>query len=260
MDQAAELKIRKSKALCEAAGWEFRPFVADMYGAIRSDGRALVSRVIKRCAPRLLPQSEAEAGRAIWSAVTAAVMARVAMQLGRLSLFDQPLGIPLHGLDLLSSRGPTAHTARGLPVSSSSHTNAPADMGTHTLYQPSPTELLGEEDDFLTVEVLPVGGTEKFDTMTGRIIAIPLPPPPTPGQVTTAAQCLRSPRLLRLPDGTVSPLVVSPVAPLNNTLPPVASNASLGLCDPPGPVELLPEERYRPPTCGVHSSDGDMVL
>jgi len=164
--------------------------------------------------------------------VTAAVMARVAMPLGRLSLLDQPLGIPLHGLDLLSSRGPTAHTARGLPVSSSSHTNAPADMGTHTLYHPSPTELLGEEDDFLTFEVLPVGGTEKFDTMTGRIIAIPLPPPPTPGQVTTAAQCLRSPRLLRLPDGTVSPLVVSPVAPLNNTLPPVASNASLGLCDP----------------------------
>jgi len=29
----------------------------------------------------------------------------------------------------------------------------------------------------------------------------------------------------------------------------VASNASLGLVDPPGTVMLLDEERYRPPTC-----------
>ena len=79
MDRAADLKIRKSKALCEAAGWEFRPFVADTFGAIRSDGRALVSRVIKRCASQLFPLSEAEAGRAIWSSVAAAVIARVTM-------------------------------------------------------------------------------------------------------------------------------------------------------------------------------------
>ena len=43
------------------------------------------------------------------------------------------------------------------------------------------------------------------------------------------------------------------VPPRGTSLPPVATNASLGLRDPPGPVELLPCERYTPPTSGCRS-------
>ena len=62
MDQAVTAKERKSKEACRAAGWEFQPFVADTYGAIRSDAPALISRLIHRHHSRFFPLSEAEAG------------------------------------------------------------------------------------------------------------------------------------------------------------------------------------------------------
>ena len=117
MDKAAELKIKKSHDICAAAGWTFLPFVADTFGAIRSDARALVSKIIKKFGTRSLLRSEADAGAAIWSAITSAVMARVAMQLGRLSLLGQPLGMSVNGLDFYTSRGPTAHSISGTPPS-----------------------------------------------------------------------------------------------------------------------------------------------
>ena len=104
MDQAAMAKERKSKEACRAAGWDFQPFVADTYGALRYDARNLISRLISRHHARFFPLSEAEAGSAVWSAISAAAVSRAAFQLGRLMTMDNPNGMPLHTLNLSTSR------------------------------------------------------------------------------------------------------------------------------------------------------------
>ena len=104
MDQAATHKLRKSQLACQAAGWHFQPFVADCFGALRADARAFISRFIHRYHQCFYPLSEAEVGRAVWGAVSAAVIARPAMELGRLTLADSPVGMPLGALNLRTSR------------------------------------------------------------------------------------------------------------------------------------------------------------
>ena len=49
------------------------------------------------------PLDEAQAGRAIWCTISTAVISRAAQQLCRLSLTDNPLGLPLQALDLRST-------------------------------------------------------------------------------------------------------------------------------------------------------------
>ena len=69
---------------------------------------------------RFAPLTEAEAGRAIWSAVSAAIIAQAAMQLSRMASLDRPLGTDFNGLDLVTAR--SHHTATSAtfshPVSS----------------------------------------------------------------------------------------------------------------------------------------------
>ena len=139
MDQAAEQKLKKSLEACRAAGWSFQPFVADTYGALRADARDFVKRVIKRYNHKVQPLDEAEAGRAIWSTVSAAVMSRAAQQLSRLTALDSPLGMPPHALRL--------HTCRQRSSTLPSTTPRLNDMGInqHQL-QPSQSE---EDDDNL---------------------------------------------------------------------------------------------------------------
>ena len=104
MDQAAQQKRRKSEVPCRAVGWTFRPFVADTFGAFHCNARALVSRLISRHHGKFLPLTEAEVGKAVWSAVSSAAVGRAAMQLGRLTVADKPMGLPIDALDLQTSR------------------------------------------------------------------------------------------------------------------------------------------------------------
>ena len=138
MDQAATLKHQKSHRACEAAGWAFQPFVADTYGALRADARGFVTRFIKRYHHKFHPLDEAQAGRAIWSTVSAAVICRAAQQICRMTLADSPLGMPLQALDLHSART----TSSTLPTAPT----RPHDMGIN-LQQPS-QDLEAEEELF----------------------------------------------------------------------------------------------------------------
>ena len=89
VDQTAQLKHHKSRQLCQAHGWEFMPFVADAYGALRTDARDMVSTLIQRHHTKFAPLTEAEVGRAVWSTVSAAAVARAAMQLSRMLQADR---------------------------------------------------------------------------------------------------------------------------------------------------------------------------
>ena len=104
MDQTAAQKQQKSRTTCEAAGWSFQPFVADTYGTLRADARGFVARFIKRYHHKFQPLDEAQAGRAISCTMSTVVISRAAQQLCRLSLIDNPLGLPLQALDLRSAR------------------------------------------------------------------------------------------------------------------------------------------------------------
>ena len=93
MDQAAAQKQNKSQLACEAAGWVFQPFVADTYGALRTNARSFISHFIQKNHHKFYPLDEADAGRAIWSTVSAAIISRAAQQLCKLALTDSPFGI-----------------------------------------------------------------------------------------------------------------------------------------------------------------------
>ena len=144
MDEAARAKDRKSAALCNAVGWDFMAFVGDTYGALRSDARALISRLISRHAAKFEPLSETDASRAIWSTVGAAVMSRAAMQLSRLSAIDQPFGMDLDGLSLSNSRMQDTPTTAPLPSPSQLHHPSPTvNMGNEPFIQPSSPQVDG---------------------------------------------------------------------------------------------------------------------
>ena len=104
MDQAAENKLKKSSSACQAAGWGFQPFVADSYGAMRSDARGFISHFIHGYHQRFSPLDEKEAGRTIWSSIFSAIVSRAAQQLGQLSMIVSPFGVPTNGLELRTSR------------------------------------------------------------------------------------------------------------------------------------------------------------
>ena len=104
LDQAAVAKLRKSDAACTAAGWTCYPFVADTFGALHAGARTLISALMARNAARFFPLTPAAAGRAIWSAVTAAAVARAAVQINRHRLLDSPAGINLQCLDHATTR------------------------------------------------------------------------------------------------------------------------------------------------------------
>ena len=72
MDEAALQKCRKYKKAREKAGWDFRPFTADIFGALRSDARTFVSSVNHRKAGTFAPMEPHEVGQAVWNAVNGA--------------------------------------------------------------------------------------------------------------------------------------------------------------------------------------------
>ena len=131
LDQAAKQKQQKSRQQCEAAGWKFQPFVADTYGALHAEAREFVSNFISRYHSKVASLDEAEAGRAVWSTISAAVVSRAAQQLCRLALTDAPFGLPLRALQLRTPR----LTSSTLPFP-----HLPHDMGTNNHLRPSQDE------------------------------------------------------------------------------------------------------------------------
>jgi hypothetical protein len=81
MDVIAQKKFRQNSGLCAIMGWECFPFVADTYGAIRSDAREFIGKLLAAGEIPDGPQRPADRNRAGWSAVSTAVISRAAHQL-----------------------------------------------------------------------------------------------------------------------------------------------------------------------------------
>ena len=131
LDQAAKQKQQKSRQQCEAAGWRFQPFVADTCGALHAEAREFVSNFISRYHSKCAPFDEAEAGRAVWSTISAAVVSRAAQQFYMLALTDALFGLPLRALQLRTPR----LTSSTLPFP-----HLPHDMGTNNHLRPRQDE------------------------------------------------------------------------------------------------------------------------
>ena len=134
MDQATRAKLNKSRAPCNTDNWDFEPFVADTYGTLSSDARAMIRHLINRRHQRFEPLTPAETGRAFWSTLTGAVVSRAAMQLNRHALIDRPLGMAFDGLDLLTGR---SATTRQSTSSTTAIATQQSDMGTESTKLPS---------------------------------------------------------------------------------------------------------------------------
>ena len=129
LDTAARDKIRKYRRVCDRAGWDFLPFAADTFGAVRSDARSFVNTIIYRKCDAFAPLEPHQVGQHIWSAISSAAVQRAATQLARAEARDNPAGMPLGCLDLQGAR---AASERMDLIR-----DAEADMGTITSPLPS---------------------------------------------------------------------------------------------------------------------------
>ena len=91
-------------------------------------------------------------------------MARVAMQLGRLSLLDQPLGMSVNGLDFYTSRGPSAHS---ISATTTIPSVASSSMGTNHTAQPSLEEPSPDENEQTQPEQ--ARNLRSFDIFSGLV-------------------------------------------------------------------------------------------
>ena len=121
----------------------------------------MISRFIKRYSTRFFPQTEAEVGKAVWTTISGATMARVALQLGRLSILDKPLGMPLNILDLFTNRQHSSILPQLLPNDK--------NMGTEPRFQPSSVDVAADEES-----IFPVLDQQKPEDEQ----SIPVAPPP----------------------------------------------------------------------------------
>ena len=136
LDQAALGKMRKNMDACIEAGWTAMPFVVDTFGAIRVDARQLISQFIWKKGIHFFPLTQAVAGRAIWSAVTAAAVARAAKEICRHQTIDRPAGLPTACLDL-----PTARRRSAIPVSLGRRSRTQQNLARPVTVAPAADEL-----------------------------------------------------------------------------------------------------------------------
>ena len=269
MDAAAKAKTLKYSLPCSAARWTFSPVTCDTFGAMHSSARDLLQHLIRRLRAEDHPSWATSPGTAVWRSVSAAIISRAAQQYANaMAHYVSPTPASL----LFD-----AQCAPEPPVRSSV-------TGTYTLAQPRPTtQPVGERVPLASPHSLrdffgpDADGDIALDPTTLSTAAGPTPSsaPPNPHSGTSErlthhgnqtmqldggdapAPCpTRTAHLMTLPDGRVSPLVVSHAAhaahlPEGNPAAPthayhgshVASNADLGLRDPPGPISLLACER-----------------
>ena len=134
LDHAAARKVTKYSVPCRAAGWDFRPFAADAYGATRADARELVRDIIKLSTARGKIYPDSLSGNQVWGAISAAAVSRAAIALAALRNVGSPLGIDLNGLQLMTARGALSTHSLGTPRQTA---DAVVDMGTGAIPQPS---------------------------------------------------------------------------------------------------------------------------
>ena len=99
LDEAAEVKNRKYKELCAVKGWTFVPAVCDAFGAMRSNTRMLVKKIIKKVETKVEAEERPLIGRKVWGTLTTAIVSRAAKQLAQVANIDNPAGIPLAALN-----------------------------------------------------------------------------------------------------------------------------------------------------------------
>ena len=83
LDEAAEVKNRKYKELCAVKGWTFVPAVCDAFGAMRSNTRMLVKKIIKKVETKVEAEERPLIGRKVWGTLTTAIVSRAAKQLAQ---------------------------------------------------------------------------------------------------------------------------------------------------------------------------------
>jgi len=93
LDKVVADKVTTSAAICKREGWAFRPWAADVYGAVHPVARLMVSKVARLVnQQRPLAQcGSSPPGHLVWRAVSAAVIARAASQHLRHALALSPL-------------------------------------------------------------------------------------------------------------------------------------------------------------------------
>ena len=97
-DDRAASKMHKYKGLCTTKQWNYQPFVADVYGALSSQARTLLSHYMDS---KLNPTVKANPGvcSEVWSGVSGAIVARAGRQWHRMQSMDTPALLPLNCLD-----------------------------------------------------------------------------------------------------------------------------------------------------------------
>ncbi len=83
LDAVINRKLANGKAACEKEGWRLKIWAADSYGALHPSARPLVGKLIKLLQARLPWKAPELVASEVWSALSAAVLARPASQLSR---------------------------------------------------------------------------------------------------------------------------------------------------------------------------------
>ena len=83
LDQAAQMKHKKYKAVCDKENWQFLPVVADTYGAFRADARKFLRKLIGCVQLRNPGQAASTVAAGAWTALAGAAVSRAAGQLAR---------------------------------------------------------------------------------------------------------------------------------------------------------------------------------
>ena len=168
-----------------------QPFVCDVFGAIRSDARKLITTLIQKRLLRNPSERPAEVGKRFWSAVTTAAVARAAVQLARLATLDCSELCPEGLLSLRTAREKTA-----LPRGSTSAASRQSEAGS---------------SDTMQLFDHPTGGS----TLTGGVGATP-----SEATLTDAAQSVGNGMGNHTPSQPSLP--TTPACPLDATRSPLA--------------------------------------
>jgi len=126
LDEAAMRKSCKYADACQKEGWVLKPFIVDTFGALRADAKTIVNQIIGQLEGKDYPATiTATVAEDVWRGVSAAIISRATKQLVRATSFASVL--------------PT-NAACDMPTSvTTSHGPHLLDMGTSTMFQPSPT-------------------------------------------------------------------------------------------------------------------------
>ena len=272
LDQAVQRKKNKYQSECDRIGWDFVCFAADVYGATHPTARELVGHLVKRLHPEDQPAWAANPATIVWRAISAAVISRAAEQYGHacehyvtptmtsefLDLTNPESQPTLHGNpgahpSIEPSCPVSARHAEDTPDPSANHVATGPQLPSHRSAPPLARFFSSKYQGPLvsgrvSYEDRLAGPSLEPPVFTHQPYASSFPSSPiqpchqaTSGQLSDTMimdnPCSPGPRCMHLPSGAVHPLR----PPMSQTH--VASNAELGLRDPPGPVSLLACER-----------------